>query len=46
MNIHDAMVDELPRHYQRHTIGISTSIGRLLHRVARAIVCYREQHPL
>jgi hypothetical protein len=45
MNIPDAMVDELPRHYQRHTVGVSASIGRLLCRVAREVVCYNEKHP-
>jgi hypothetical protein len=45
MNVPDATVDELPRHYQRHTVGVSASIGRLLHKVARAVVCYSEQHP-
>jgi len=45
MNIPDIMVDELPHRYQHHTVGISTSIGQLLHRVAWAVVCYNEQHP-
>jgi hypothetical protein len=27
IKIHDITVDELPRHYQRHTVGMSTSIG-------------------
>jgi hypothetical protein len=40
MNIPDATVDELPRHCQRHIVGVSTSIGRLLHRVAWIVVCY------
>jgi hypothetical protein len=35
MNIPDITVDELPRCYQHHTVGVSTSIGRLLRRVAR-----------
>ena len=34
MNIPDATVDELPRHYQCHTVGVSASIGRLLRKVA------------
>jgi hypothetical protein len=34
MDIPDIIVDELPRCYQRHIVGVSTSIGRLLHRVA------------
>jgi hypothetical protein len=45
MDIPDITVDELPRRYQCHTVGISTSIGRLLHRVAWAVVCYHEKHP-
>jgi hypothetical protein len=45
MNIPDITVDELPRRYQCHTVGVSTSIGRLLHRVAWEVVCYSEQHP-
>jgi hypothetical protein len=45
MNIPDATVDELPRHYQCHTVGVSTSIGRLLRRVAWEVVCYNEKHP-
>jgi hypothetical protein len=39
------LVDELPRHYQCHTVGVSASIGRLLRRVAREVACYSEQHP-
>jgi hypothetical protein len=34
MNIPEIMVDELPRCYQCHTVGLSASIGRLFHRVA------------
>jgi hypothetical protein len=45
MNIPDATMDELPRHYQRHTVGVSASIGRLLHKVAHEVVCYNEKHP-
>ena len=45
MNIPEITVEELPRCYQLHTIGVSTSIGRLLHRVAWEVVCYNEQHP-
>jgi hypothetical protein len=45
MNILDITVDELPRRYQCHTIDISTSIGRMLRRVALVVVCYSEQHP-
>jgi hypothetical protein len=45
MHVLDATVDELPRHYQRRTVGVSTSIGRLLHRLARAVSCYNKKHP-
>jgi hypothetical protein len=34
MNIPDASIDDILRHYQRHTVGVSASIGRLLRRVA------------
>jgi hypothetical protein len=44
-NIHDITVDEFPRCYQRHIVGVSTSIGRLLHQVAQEVVCYSEKHP-
>jgi hypothetical protein len=46
MNILDATVDEIPRHYQYHTVGVSASIGRLLHRVEQEVVCYNEKHPI
>jgi hypothetical protein len=36
---------EVPRRDQRHTVGVSESMSRLLHRVARAVMCYRERHP-
>jgi hypothetical protein len=45
MNIPDVSIDDVPRHYQIHIVGVSTSIHRLLRKVARAIVCYSEQHP-
>ena len=41
----DASIDNILRCYQRHTVGVSTSIGRLLRRVAWAVTCYREKHP-
>ena len=45
MDIPDITVDELPRCYQRHTVGISASIGRMFHHVAWEMVCYHEEHP-
>jgi hypothetical protein len=40
----DMTLEDIPRRNQRHTVGVSTSMGRLLHRVARTLVCYREHH--
>ena len=44
-NIPDMPLEEVPRRDQRHTIGVSGSMSRLLRRVARAVVCYHERHP-
>jgi hypothetical protein len=44
-DIPDISIEEIPRRYQRHTVGVSGSLSRLLRRVARAVVCYRERHP-
>jgi len=44
-SIPDMSIDEVPRRYQRRTVGVSGSLSRLLHRVARAVVCYREWYP-
>jgi hypothetical protein len=38
-------LEEVPRHDQCHTVGVSTAMSRLLHRVDRTVVCYRERHP-
>jgi hypothetical protein len=43
--IPDMPLGEVPRRDQHHTIGVSESMGRLLRRVAREVVCYREHHP-
>jgi hypothetical protein len=45
MDVLDASIDDILRHYQRHTVGVTASIGRLLYRVAEAIACYSEKHP-
>jgi hypothetical protein len=45
MNIPDASIDDILRHYQHDTVDMSASISRLLHRVERAVTCYSEQHP-
>jgi hypothetical protein len=44
-DIPDMTLEEIPRRDQRHTVGVSAAMGRLLRRVARAVVCYRERHP-
>ena len=44
-NILDMTLEEVPRCDQRHTVGVSAAMGRLLRRVSRAVVCYCERHP-
>jgi hypothetical protein len=44
-DIPDMTLEEVPRRDQRHTVGVSAAMSRLLRRVARAVVCYRERHP-
>ena len=44
MGIPDMTTDEVPRHYQCHTTGVSGQFSRLLYRVAQAIMCYHEHH--
>jgi hypothetical protein len=44
-DIPDISIGEILRRYQRHTVGVSGSLSRLLRRVAWAVVCYHEQHP-
>jgi hypothetical protein len=44
-DIPDMSLEEVPLRDQRHTVGVSTSMSRLLHRVARAVMCYHERHP-
>jgi hypothetical protein len=43
-DIPDMSLDEVPQNDQRHTVGVPASMGRLLRRVARTLVCYREHH--
>ena len=35
---------DVPRVYQRHTVGVSTRIHHLLRRVVWAVTCYHEHH--
>ena len=44
VGIPDMTTDEVPRHYQHHTTGVSEWFSRLLHRVAQDIACYHEHH--
>ena len=44
-DILDMTLEGVPRCDQRHTVGVSTTMGRLLRRVAREVVCYHERHP-
>ena len=44
-DIPDMSIEEVPRHYQCHIVGVSDSLSRLLRQVAWAVVCYRERHP-
>jgi hypothetical protein len=43
-DILDMTLEEIPRCDQCHTVGVSTSMGRLLRRVSRVVVCYHERH--
>ena len=44
-DIPDMPLGEVPQCYQRHTLEVSESIGRLLRRVSRVVMCYHECHP-
>jgi hypothetical protein len=43
-DIPDMSLDEVPQNDQRHTVGVPTSMGPLLRRVVRTLVCYRDHH--
>jgi hypothetical protein len=43
-DIPDMSLDEVPQNDQRHTVGVPASMGRLLRRVVRTLVCYRDHH--
>jgi hypothetical protein len=42
--IPDMSLDEVPQNDQHHTVGVPASMGHLLRRVVRTLVCYREHH--
>jgi hypothetical protein len=44
VDVPDMPLEEIPRRDQCHTVGVSASMGRFLHRVARTLACYREHH--
>jgi hypothetical protein len=44
-DIPDMTLEEIPRRDQRHTLEVYASMGRLLRRVARTLVCYHGHHP-
>jgi hypothetical protein len=44
-DIPDMTLEKVPRHDQCHTVGVSSSMSRLIRRVSREVVCYRERHP-
>ena len=48
VGVPDISIDDLPSHHQRHTAKVSGHLGRLIHRVARAMMCYheREDYPI
>jgi hypothetical protein len=41
-DIPDMSIEEVSRHYQHHTVGVSGSLSRLLHRATWAVVCCLE----
>jgi hypothetical protein len=43
-DVPDMALEDIPRCNQRHTVGVPASIGHLLRRVARTLVCYHEHH--
>ena len=44
MGIQDISIDDLPRHYQCKNTRVSGHFGRLVHRVARAVMCFHENY--
>jgi hypothetical protein len=44
-DVPDIVIGEIPWCYQCHTMGVSESHSRLIHRIARKVVNYLELHP-
>ena len=39
-----AHLSNVPMAYQRHTLGVSSHLHRLLRQLVRAVTCYHEHH--
>ena len=39
-----ARFDDVPRAYQRHTVGVLNRVHRLLRWLVRAVTCYHDHH--
>ena len=39
-----ARFDDVPCAYQRHTVGVSNQVHRLLRRLVQAVTCYHDHH--
>ena len=39
-----ARLDDVPRAYHRHTVGVPSRIHRLLRQLVRTVTCYHENH--
>jgi hypothetical protein len=43
-DVPEMALEKIPRRDQRHTVGVSASMGYFLRRVAMNLACYREHH--
>ena len=44
LDIPDADINDLPTRYRRSTMGVPGKFSKLLHRVARPVMCYHKHH--
>ena len=44
LDVLDSTMDDLPRRYQRHTMGVSEYFKHFLCRLERGVMCYHEHH--
>ena len=42
VGVPEISIDELPRRYQSHTVGVLVCFGRILCRVTHVVICYHE----